>query len=282
MRKNKYSTLVIIAFVLTVLTGIFLPGILLRYTSLSELEKVSSVPKEYYLASNSAISKTASYQLSEYEKIKLISGVWESTQKKVSTDKSKDSPGQAVILAKEALHKLYQNKLFPYNLDSAYQNWYYWEAELYQCTETTFHTYTAYYWHITFEKYDSSETHEVIMTEQGTLLNISSNTPIVLTNEDLSDWNRHLENSLSHNENLNSYSLLRLNKPANLPAYENATLSQDSFLSGYVLIKGNPNILSWTQFKELTADTLSTDTELYNIYLSSNGMKSQITFIPWE
>ena len=53
-------------------------------------------------------------------------------------------------------------------------NWYSWNARLYKYTDTTFNTYTAYAWQITFTKYDNSSSHTIFMTENGTILNVET------------------------------------------------------------------------------------------------------------
>lgn len=80
MRQQKQNYILISAFLITVCAGIFLPGILLHYTFQANLNETKPVPKDYYNYSSSVISKNASNKLSEFEKIKLISGAWKSSQ----------------------------------------------------------------------------------------------------------------------------------------------------------------------------------------------------------
>ncbi len=80
MNKKKHKSILLYVFPVIVLAGILLPGILLHMIFSMNLGKTLPAPRDYYIASNSVISRNASSKLSEYEKMKLISGAWEFLQ----------------------------------------------------------------------------------------------------------------------------------------------------------------------------------------------------------
>ena len=118
---------------LVVLTGIFLPGILIEGQERKAVGEVQAVPAQY-IASDSLLAKEASESLKLNDRIQLITGQRES------------------------------------DLASSYANWYTWEAFPEKAVDTTFHTYSAYYWKLIFTKYDGTEKHAVFLLEDGTVL----------------------------------------------------------------------------------------------------------------
>lgn len=125
--------------------------------------------------SQSLLAKKESETLSEYDRIKLISGVWKSSYEQIDPETAGLSGVDAVSMARRAIQRFYDAGCYQYTFSSKFENWYSWDAVCYQCTDTSFHTYTAYFWDITFKRYDSQETHELILSENGTLLAIRNN-----------------------------------------------------------------------------------------------------------
>lgn len=281
MKKKNYKPLLIGAFFTVVLAGIFLPGVLLHYTFKADLNKVAPAPKEYYIASGSAIAKNASIKLTEYEKMKLISGAWESTEKPVSSEESSITELEAANLAKAAVEELYQNLLYPYHFESSYKNWYSWDASLYQCTETTFNTYTAYYWIITFYKYDSSETHKVMITENGTLLSISVNRAIYSGNKNIAQ-NAKAYFKQKYKPGPTPASFLKISTPQELPSYRMMPLETPYYYYAYAMVVGTSQILTWEDFEKTEEAGQLENTERYCIYQCSSKGNGAITIIPWE
>lgn len=169
-RKRKYKYMMIAAVVLVAaFAGIFLPGSLLKWRSGQQMNEVAGVPAEYYSPANLAVARKASANLGTYQRLQLIAGEWESKVTVAEADEGEIANYAAVAMAKEQLSALYDGGMYPVCLTSDYGNWYNWEAELYKAVDATFHTYTAYYWKLTFSKYDGTEKHLVYMLEDGTV-----------------------------------------------------------------------------------------------------------------
>lgn len=168
--------LLILTTILVVLSSIVLPKYLLNHYSSQKENIVNTAPTEYYLASNTLMAKQASINLTTIDRLKLVSGTWNSTYKPCDISEGELTENDAVKYAKEKLDLLYQANLFPTSMADSYNNWYSWDTSLYKYTDTLFNTYTVYLWHITFQKYDGSTTIEVYLTDNGALVNASINT----------------------------------------------------------------------------------------------------------
>lgn len=286
MNKKKHKSLLLYVPVI-VLAGILLPGILLHLIFSMNLGKVLPAPRDYYIASNSVISKNASSKLTEYEKMKLISGAWESTETPVDSSQSDITEIKAIDFAKKAVEELYQSTLYPYHFDSSYGNWYSWDAELYQCTESTFHTYTAYYWLIHFYKYDDTETHTILMTENGTLLCISVNRPNLkpdpnsLSYEDSRNFRLMTREHFrkKYKKGMTPVSFLRVPASQTLPAYKNIPIESPHYFFAEAMLVG-VRALNWNDYSRLADSTNSI--EKYYIYQCNTKSNYTIAIIPWE
>lgn len=170
MHKTIKPCFYILITVIICLLSIFLPGIILHYITITQINVSATLSSEYYSGTTPAISKNASAQLSRYEKMELISGVWESDTTEADISESTLSEYDAIRLAQTSLDDMYENDVYPCSISSGFKNWYTWTATLYKATDNNFHTYTAYYWKLTFDRYDGSETHTVLMMEDGTIL----------------------------------------------------------------------------------------------------------------
>ena len=177
MKKYKSPLLIpgILLAITAIVSGILLPKYLLSRKANSQISIVNTAPEDYYLASGTAMAQNASRQLSSLDRIKLISGKWESISEQCSTKEGFLTESEAVALAKKQLEYYYETSAYPYSLTSAYDNWYSWTTELYKYTDTAFNTYTAYLWVIKFTKFDNSVTHTILMTESGTIINAETN-----------------------------------------------------------------------------------------------------------
>ena len=167
-RNIKYAAFLCGTMVIALL-GIFVPGKLLALQSESELGQVTPVPEQYYSAAGSAMARNASAHLGFYEKMQLITGKWESETANAASYEVELEDYEAVETARKSMKELYDKGLYPSDLSTDYGNWYVWAAEPFKAVDTTFHTYTAYYWKIQFEKYDGLEKHMVYMLEDGTV-----------------------------------------------------------------------------------------------------------------
>lgn len=283
MKQSRYKKIIVAIFLFVSMLGIVLPGTLLHFTFASNLNEVQNVPEEYYSSSGSTISKNTSAKLSEYERIKLISGAWDSTQEQVDISESSLNDATAAELARTAVGELYTAGSYPYEFDSSYDNWYSWKVQSFRCTENSFHTYSAYCFLVTFYRYDNDEVHEVLITENGTLLCIWNNRPSD-TKEKLSGtWSTKMKNHFKDKYSLSktSVTFLEITKQETLPAYTNINI-HSATKSANILVLNNSNITSLRDFNNLVNSEIPENTELYYVYQSYDTEYFMITIIPWE
>lgn len=129
---------------LVVLTGIFLPGILIEGQERKAVGEVQAVPAQY-IASDSLLAKEASESLKLNDRIQLITGQWESETQEAYSYEMTLKDYEAAALARDSMEAIYQKGQYPSDLASSYANWYTWEAFSEKAVDTTFHTYSAYY-----------------------------------------------------------------------------------------------------------------------------------------
>lgn len=148
---------------LLVLCAIFLPGVVLWWQQSQEFMRVHEVPADYYSADHSALARDASAKLTVEERLRLISGEWESETTRAGSEDMDLSAAQAAVLARQQCGGSAQDTR------SNYKNWYSYKASSYKSVDVVFHTYTAYYWIISFTRYDRGNTVTVHMLEDGTV-----------------------------------------------------------------------------------------------------------------
>lgn len=170
MPRNKKTYFYIALTLLFALAGILVPGIVLTKKNNAIVNHAAALSRNYYSGTTPTISRNASAQLSAYQKMELISGVWESNTVTAEAEESTLTEYEAVNLALESLNELYQYGNYPSRFSVSFKNWCTWTATLYKATDSSFHTYCAYYWKLVFDKYDASESHTVLIMEDGTLL----------------------------------------------------------------------------------------------------------------
>ena len=157
LKTHILSALFLLITIATVTTAFVLPGYLVRESAEAEVGQVTPVPTDYYAGPSEAVVKNASRQLTEEQRQSLIYGEWES---KISPA----AEGECNLTRYEIVSR------YTYPIVSEYQQWYTWTAEAYKAVDTTFLTYAAVFWHVTFTRYDGTEIHEYYITEGGTLL----------------------------------------------------------------------------------------------------------------
>ena len=157
LKTHILSGLFLLITIATVTTAFVLPGYLVRESAEAEVGQVTPVPTDYYAGPSEAVVKNASRQLTEEQRQSLIYGEWES---KISPA----AEGECNLTRYEIVSR------YTYPIVSEYQQWYTWTAEAYKAVDTTFLTYAAVFWHVTFTRYDGTEIHEYYITEGGTLL----------------------------------------------------------------------------------------------------------------
>lgn len=177
MRKTKFNnnkylipTFFLALSLVSVASGIFLPDIFLSNNAKSRDGQVQIAPDSYYNTQLSALSVRASESLPTLDRIKLISGAWENSVQEISFDNISITSYEAAELAKEKIAFLYNCNAYPSDLSSSVDNWYSWTATAYQYTDITFNTYTTNAILLEFSKYDSTEKHTILMTENGSIL----------------------------------------------------------------------------------------------------------------
>lgn len=170
--KSFLTTTVSLLLMLAVIaSAFFLPEHFLKRYSEAESNKLMAPPADTYQMTNSALSAMASMQLTNYEKMRLISHAWEGSSESIGAEYSDEDAHSMVELAKKKLKDYYHIGLYPSNFSSSDgASWYNWEAQRYCSTDATFHRFSAYYWVIYLVKYDRTESHFVIMMEDGTIL----------------------------------------------------------------------------------------------------------------
>lgn len=170
-RNNKIKICLILFFcVAVILASVLVPKYLLARTLFEQMDQVVVAPEEYYVEAGEMMACSASSNLSSVDRIKLIAGTWESEMQKCENTDGFLNEVEAVELAKEQMEYYYQAGVFPYSMQIKYDNMFSYETELYCYTDSSFHTYSAYLWKITFTKYDDSVECVTYMTESGTIL----------------------------------------------------------------------------------------------------------------
>ncbi|MGN0389349.1 MAG: hypothetical protein ACI4L2_00945 [Wujia sp.] len=172
-RKIKNRIIVCICALLCVLivTGsVLAPKYFLEKTVSADVGQVMDAPEEYYVDAGAAMAREISENLSAPDRIKLISGAWESEMTECEKTEGFLDETEAVSLAKQQMELYHSQGVYPYSIDSEFDNWYSYSTELYRFTDSSFHTYTAYLWKLTFTKYDQSIVQQIYMTESGTIL----------------------------------------------------------------------------------------------------------------
>lgn len=281
------KTFAIIIFAIITLLGIAVPGIILHLSFSSKLNTSNKVDEALYNAYNSAMSRSASKKLSEYERLKLICGSWESEVEEADISEAEMSEVNAVDMARSAVAALYECGAYPYKFDSSYDNWYSWETNYYKCTEISFHTYSAYYWKVSFYRYDADEFHNIYITDDGTLFAIINNQPAnsIIQNpayslsEYFCDAYRKY-GPVTYIKNVSSDSPVTYKSIENVyPALFSASSHR---LTDDALAINNVSIQTANDLKSTDISTLSESTQIYHIYEMYDDDNFILYIIPWE
>lgn len=207
---------------IVVLAGIILPGQVLAIREESAYDQVAAVP-EQYLATNSAMTKNASMNLKMSERLRLISGQWESQTQEAGSFEMEQENYEAISLLREGMKELYHTRQYPVNLSSEYSNWYTWTAQSYKAVDTTFHTYAAYYWIIHFEKYDGRESHTIWMLDDGTIFLAEATMPDNIDSGGLSAASVVMRET--EEQTITALDMVNMPAPAELVPYEDVGIS---------------------------------------------------------
>lgn len=192
MKKHKLSSLIITfcSVILLVVLTLLVPGISLDLYSDSLFGTANQVPPEYYANYASSISIMASKQLTDYERILLVSGLWDCVVTEETEIKGSEEY-QIVTKAKNELNNLADAGLYPYRIEEG--EMYYWDVKNYTCVESNFNTLSTKYWIIKLVRYDNLVSHNILITDEGIILNIEYNgTPSDLYVHSLEERFRYL------------------------------------------------------------------------------------------
>lgn len=240
MKMNKNQTLkitIVILTILSVVAAIILPKLILEHKVKRSLAQVVQAPDDYYLTARTATARNASSKLSSLDRIRLIYSTWDSTMSPCDTSEGFLTETEAISLAKSQLNWYYQCDLYPVSLFSAYNNWYSFHCNLYRYIDTTFESYSAYLWEIRFSKYDSTEYHTILMTENGTILAAETNAGTYTKGKSLPEMQDTLiENILVSPSYVTSIKLGNISKSSytTMPrGYSQISLSDAKLLSIY-------------------------------------------------
>lgn len=224
---------------LSICGGFLLPELALNYHARRQIHQIETVQQSDN-QTNPTIMKNASSQLSDYERIQLISGSWESKITAANEEEATLNKADALKLVKSSVYELYSSGHYPTNLNSGFGNWYTWDAEFLKATDKHFHTYTAYFWKFHFTHYDGEEEHTIYIMENGTLLQAVTNK----TMEQDKEFTK---------EETKRASFVPVTKDAlrTLPAYEGKQWQATDFISGYVSVKENVTLTALEEINEL-------------------------------
>lgn len=167
---KKYNMIIVCLVIIAVCASLFLPSYLLNRKINRKLGESIQAPNEYYNASASSLSKAMSERLSFSQKLDLITGEWPREIEEIAVSESEYNPTNYVNLAKIGIASLYSTGDYESSLSTDIDNWYTYDTQLFLCTDATFDTYSAYYWVITFTKYDQSRKHNILMMDDGSVL----------------------------------------------------------------------------------------------------------------
>ena len=192
--------------------SIWLPGFLMKRDNAARLTTVNEVPAEFTSAPPDSIIKNASRQLTKEQKIQLITGEWESLVEETDEDFCNLNSFGIKTIVQNRVDYLNTKGIYPITISSDYGDWYSWSATPYRALDTTFETYAAIFWDVSFTKYDNTEYHRFIATESGDILyaeanitpdHVATETDITITTNDytidiISDFDPNLVNSSYH------------------------------------------------------------------------------------
>lgn len=183
--------------VLTVLLAfccLILPGAIVSIQAVADRNVVHQTAVSFY----SSKSQTA-VRMTLYERMKLISGEWESRWEEVDQHAMKNIQNiprekrpaagngqegslelqgycymddQSVLERAEAdLKRFYDAGFYPADPESSYSNWYRPTITLYQYSDAVFDSYVCYVWLVELEYYDGSMKHTILLDDTtGTIL----------------------------------------------------------------------------------------------------------------
>lgn len=194
--KHRWNRKEIMWLGLSVLLAVFcmiLPGMIVNAQADRNKNSVHQVSASYY----SSRTQTA-VQMTLYERMKLISGEWESNWVEVNQQEmqnisevlQENQPNQqsgqkgdlemagycymdyqnVLDHVEEELKLYYEVGFYPENPESTYSNWYRPTVRLYQFSDAIFDSYVCYVWLVELEYYDGSMKHTILLDDTSGMI----------------------------------------------------------------------------------------------------------------
>ena len=117
LQNNKIRVgLLFACCAMIVVLSIVAPKYLLARTLTEQTNRVEVAPEEYYLEAGTMMSRNTSSNLSSIDRIKLISGTWDSNMEKCEITEGFLDEVEAVELAKKQLDVYYKQDVYPYSV----------------------------------------------------------------------------------------------------------------------------------------------------------------------
>lgn len=251
LKLHKKETLWLMLSLGIALLCMLLPGSLVKIQANQEKDVVQQTYSSNYYS-----GREVSVRMTLYERMKLISGEWDSQwqevdqsdvlpisdiedtiSKNASTTENGDweysgycymDYGSVIEAAESGIEVLYEAGIYPESAVSKYSSWYRPTVKLYQYSDSIFDAYTCYVWVVQFDYYDGSMSHVVLIDDttglilaggiQGEGVSISDNWTANMTKqEELPD---SVISYYRENQTLNN-GMLELSKPdVYFPQYE--------------------------------------------------------------
>lgn len=200
---------VVFGSVLIVGVSVFLPKLLLEHTMEAQIGTVKLAPEEYYVESGALMARKQSSELLEIDRMKLISGVWESDMRLCEKTEGFLDEQEVVELAKKQLEYYVKQGVYPHSIKTDADNMYAYTSELYCFTDSNFGIYSAYLWKLVFTRYDNRVQDVVYITECGTVLLAWTNSPDAMEGDLLDFYRKIPTQTLFGDKNLYSKKIVK-------------------------------------------------------------------------
>ena len=186
-QKNKGWLFLGLSIILAVLC-MFLPGTIVSIQANNNMAVVHQAAGTYSYSEGQNVVR-----MTLYERMKLISGEWESQwqlvdqqtvrpmsevpeemlEKVIANQAGENQLDgycyldyQSVLdCAEEGLKELYEAGIYPEDAESTYNNWYRPTVSLYQFSDSVFDSYSCYVWLVELDYYDGSLTHTLLIDD---------------------------------------------------------------------------------------------------------------------
>ncbi|MCR5292213.1 MAG: hypothetical protein K6E28_04935 [Eubacterium sp.] len=169
-KSNIKNLILVLGALLAVCAAVWIPGKMQNRIMKKSFSEIKDVPQEYYAGPSESVISNVSKQLTDEQCLELILGRWKSSVSPARKSECTMTDFDIKTMAVLRIRSLYNHGMYPVDLSSDYRNWYSWSATPYKAIDTTFRTYVAIYWCITFTRYDNTELHKIVISERGDIL----------------------------------------------------------------------------------------------------------------